>query len=395
MDASRLLAVVNDIESEYRGGFFDLLAVLIQQYTAARDTPTQDNTPAIQEALRSLVEDVAKGAFTEYPPSKAAVLEAVGGIRRVGPGFQERLNEILSVTGQTTAGIVTGLGELQADLQKFQKACVNTKSGLQSLGVTPYTLQPGAFEAGILIPEELVDRRLGALAKELEDWNKIVRGFQEIAGEDEREVIVAGLASGSYEVYIPLGIAAATLLAKTIDKVLEWYRQILEIRKLRLEMEKLRAPVAETETIKKHEHDQLAKNILALATELVNEAHPTVTGHRKQELETQIKFSIRQIARFVDKGGIVEVYAEPPDEPKELPAQPEGEEATPEAAQNRERLQTEYTRLKLDYEKVSRIREAGSSLRRLPERSEPILQLTDGEPDDEPPQPEKPGKKKS
>ncbi len=395
MDTSRLLAVLNDIESEYQGGFFDLLTVLIQQYTAARDTPNQDNTPAIREAHNSLVEYVAKGAFIEYPPSKAATLEAIGGIRRVGPGFQERLNEILSVAGQTTAGIVTGLGELQADLQKFQKACVQTKSGLQSLGVTPYLLEPGAFEAGILIPDELVGRRLGALAKELEDWNKIVRGFQEIAGEEEREVIVAGLASGSYEVYIPLGIAAAALLAKTIDNVLGWYRQILEIRKLRLEMEKLGAPVAETETIKKHEHDQLAENILALATELANEAHPAVTGHRKQELETQIKFSIRQIARFVDKGGIVEVYAEPPDEPKEPPTQPEGGEATPDAAQNRERLQTEYTRLKLEYQKVSRIREAGGSLRRLPERSEPILQLTDGEPEDEPLQPEKPSRKKS
>lgn len=221
MDVSRLLAVVNDIESEYRGGFSDLLTALIQQYTTARDAPNQDNTPAIQDALRSLVDHVAKGVFAEYPPSKVAVLEAIGGLRRVGPGLQGRLNEILSVAGQTTAGIVTGLGELQADLKQFQKACAETRAGLQSLGVTPYTLQPGAFEAGILIPEQLVDRRLGALAKELDDWNKIVRGFQEIAGEDEREVIVAGLASGSYEVYLPLGILVAGLLAKTIDKVLE------------------------------------------------------------------------------------------------------------------------------------------------------------------------------
>ena len=58
MDASRLLEVVNDIESEYQGGFSDFLTVLIQQYTAARDAPNQDNTAAIQEALRSLVEDV-------------------------------------------------------------------------------------------------------------------------------------------------------------------------------------------------------------------------------------------------------------------------------------------------------------------------------------------------
>lgn len=91
----------------------------------------------------------------------------------------------------------------------------------------------------------------------------------------------------------------------------------------------------------------------------------------------------------------MEVYAAPPDEPKEPPAQAEGEEATPEATQEHERLKAEYARLKLEFEQVSRIRDAGSSLRRLPKRSEPILQLTDSEPDDESLQPERPSKKKS
>jgi hypothetical protein len=40
MDASRLLAVLNDIVSEYKGGLFQLLKGLIQQYTTARDTPS-------------------------------------------------------------------------------------------------------------------------------------------------------------------------------------------------------------------------------------------------------------------------------------------------------------------------------------------------------------------
>ncbi len=53
MDASRLLAAVTDIEAEYSNGLSQLLKDLIQQYTAARDTPGQDNIPAIKEALDS------------------------------------------------------------------------------------------------------------------------------------------------------------------------------------------------------------------------------------------------------------------------------------------------------------------------------------------------------
>ncbi len=116
MDASRLLAVVSDIESEYKGGLSQLLKDLIQQYTIARDTPSQDNTAAIQKALRALTDCVDAGVFPQYPPSKLAVLDAVSGSKRVGPGFREHLSEILSVAGQTTAGIVTGLTQLQTDL---------------------------------------------------------------------------------------------------------------------------------------------------------------------------------------------------------------------------------------------------------------------------------------
>lgn len=245
MDVSRLLAVVTDIESEYRGGLSQSLKDLIQQYAAARDAPSQDNSPAIQKALDSLIGLAEEGSFVQYPPSKTALLDAIGGSGRVGPGFQQRLTAILSVAGQTTAGIVTGLTELQADLEAFRKACAQTRAGLESLGVAPHAIPSGEFEVGVLIPEPLVDRKLGALVKELELWNKIVRGLQEVAGEDEREVTVAKLASGSYEVYLPLGLLAATLLSRTIDKVLEWYLKILEIRKRRLELQELGAPVAE------------------------------------------------------------------------------------------------------------------------------------------------------
>ncbi len=72
MDVSRLLSVINDIEFEYKEGLSKLLATLIQQYTAARDAPTQDNTSSIQTAYQNLINYVDEDAFYNYTPSKAA-----------------------------------------------------------------------------------------------------------------------------------------------------------------------------------------------------------------------------------------------------------------------------------------------------------------------------------
>jgi hypothetical protein len=395
MDASRLLAVVGDIESEYQGDLSQLLKDLIQQYTTARDSPSVDNTAAIQTALSALVNSVNQSAFLNYPPSKAALLDSIKGANWVGPGFLEHLNEILSVPGQTTAGIVTGLTKLQADLEAFRKACAQAKAGLESLGVMPYAIPQGEFQVGVLIPGRVVDFKLGAFAKELEIWNKILRGFQELAGEDEREVTVRSLASSGYEVYLPLGMLAAGLLSRTIDKLLDWYLRILEIRKRRQELHDLGAPVAETNAIKKHERDFLETEIRALAEQLVKEAHPKVEAIRRQELETHITLSIRQIARFVDKGGTVEVDSTRPEEPTEPVAPTEGADTKTEVPEEYGRLMKEFTRLNSEFEKVSRILDDGMCLRRLPDRPEPILQLTEAEPEGDSTESEKTAKKRS
>ena len=77
------------------------------------------------------------------------------------------------------------------------------------------------------------------------------------------------------------------------------------------------------------------------------------------------KLSIRQMARFVDKGGTVEVDAQPPQEPEKPVPPPEGAETTTEAKDQYSRLEKEFNRLNSEFEKVSKILESGMSLRHL------------------------------
>jgi hypothetical protein len=351
-----------------------------------------DNTAQIQKALGALTAQVDQSVFLDYPPSKAAILDVIHGTNLVGQGFRDKLSAILSVEGQTTAGIVTGLTQFQVDTDTFRNAAMEAKVSLEKLGLEAYSIPIGEFQVGVLIPGRLIDSKLGALAKELELWNRTLRGFQEVAGEDEREVTVSALASGSYQVYIPLGILSAQLVSRTIDKVFEWYVRILEIRKKRQELQELGAPVAEAEAVRKYERDSLDKEIRALAKELVKDANPKSDQHRRPELETLITVSIKQIARFVDNGGIVEIDSVLPEEGAEPTSPPEG--APPEQNDEYKLMVKEYGRAKLEFERVSRILDEGMRLRQMLERVEPILQLGEGEPEGEPAEIEKSPKKK-
>jgi len=376
MDSSRLLAVLNDIEADYNEGLGKLLPALVLQYTTARDSPTTDNAPAIQKAFTALVQFVDTGRFSQYPPSKTSMLQTIQGDDRVGPGLKERLNALLSVQGQTTAGIVTALTALQKDIDTFRKSCVQAKTGLEALGLSPHKISLDGYEVGVLIPQTLVDSKLSPLIKELGNWNTIVRGFQEVAGEDEREVTVVGLAIGSYELYLPLGIIAAEYLSRAIDKILEWYLKVLEIRKHRLQLKELEAPTAEVASIQKHEKEIIEKGIQALVKEIVREAQPKADTERKQELETLLTISIRQITRFVDRGGTVEVDSTQEEEPAEPP--PMKDDATSTEKAEYEKLLGEYKKLNTRFQKTNKILESGRALRQLPARPEPILQIEDG-----------------
>lgn len=190
---------------------------------------------------------------------------------------------------------------------------------------------------------------------------------------------------------MPLGLVAAGLLSKTIDKILEWYLRVLEIRKRRQELQDLGAPVAEANAIKKHERELLDKEIRSLAVELVKEVHQKVDAPRRNELETHLIVSIRQIAKFVDKGGTVEIDSAPPEDPEEHAAPAEGSDV--EATDAYARRKKDFDRLSSEVESVSKILRGGIALRRLPDRPEPILQLTDGEAGEEVPEPDKPKKK--
>ena len=384
MDASRLLAVLNDVEADYKDGLLKLITGLVQQYTTARDSPTTDNAPAIQKAYNATVEHINNSCFSQYPPSKAGVLNSIGGEKRVGPGLKQRLEVLLSISGQTTAGIVTALNALMQDVEAFRKSCAQTKAGLEALGLSPHTIPSGEFEVGILIPEGLVGSKLSSLVKELGEWNKIVRGFQEVAGEEEREVTVAGLAKGSYEVYLPLGLVAASYLSTAIDKILEWYSKILEIRKHRQELKELGAPIAESSAIQKHEKEIIDNGIQNLAKEIVKASQLKLDASRKHELETHLTISIRYITRFVDRGGTVEVDSTPPEDP-EKPEEIDAASATSEEQANHEHLLAEYNKLTKQYDNLTKTLSAGRALRRLPPRPEPILQLEfDTEGDDTP-----------
>jgi hypothetical protein len=383
MDAGRLLEVLEDIDAEFSGSYIKTLQSIVQSYTAARDTPAQDPSGQIKTAHERLAEFFKSSVFTDYPPSKRHILDAIGGSRLVGPEAEVYFLGLLVDAGMSAASVVAVATEFVTKVDKFRKSCSQALTGLRALGVVPHSLGASECEVGVLIPRGISGGNLSGLNGELAQWNLALKGFAELAGEEQREIAVKGLASGSDEAYLAVGIVTARLLALAIDRVLAWYKKIMEIQEARARLASLGAPVAEAAAVKAHEKKLLEDGISSLVHDLIEQSGTKLAANRKGEIENQLTITVRHIAKFVDHGGDVEVTVGVPEYPEDLvppDASADSEEARKaqkeylEERKNRARLLEEISTA----ESISR---QGSKLRELPPRQRPILQIGEADED--------------
>jgi hypothetical protein len=349
MDASRLLEVLDRIEPELTA-LDTPLSELASHLSTQRSNPGTDYSAQITGVNSAVVGILSSSVVNAMPRSQLDILEQIGGTKFLG---QTGLEEFKRLFESSTLGWATTAASVEAyrtQFVAFRTKVSTVRTGLRELGIKPHEVGSGDFEVGILIPESITDSTLKQLTNWFEEWNAIVRTFAEVAGYKDREVEVAGLATGTHELFLSVGLHTASYLAMTIAAVTTWYKQILEIRRLRQQLEEHEAPTAETSAVRAHEQTLLKRHIDDLVAEVMAKTEITDKG-RINELETQLTISVKQIARFIDKGGDVEVTTTPPEPTDDVVFQHEG---------------------------VDQIRLDGLAVNKLPRDRTQVFQLGDG-----------------
>lgn len=121
MDVSRLLEVLIDIEQDSKAGYASHLGGVVQAYTKARDNPAQDLSDEISAATTELAENLSRGVFNDYAPSKKHILEAIGGSSLVGEDALSTLRSRLSAVGFTGAALAQAATEFSKEVEGFRK----------------------------------------------------------------------------------------------------------------------------------------------------------------------------------------------------------------------------------------------------------------------------------
>lgn len=242
-----------------------------------------------------------------------------------------------------------------------------------SFGIPSEDLEPGEVEVSVLIPRSEVDDDLPGLARELRDLNRIFGPFLEIATGSRPDPKIRAIASSDFGVYLDMAPQAAAFIALTVERLVALYKNILDIRIKRQELEDSGVPEEALAGIQAHATNAMEEGIEVEVERLLEQVEDL--DGRVNELRTDLRQSLRALARRIDHGFNFDVRAEP--------EVVEGGEDDPESESAAEAPSA-------DAMAVQRIQSAALGLKFLAPQGKPILELEELPEDsalDDPPSP--------
>jgi hypothetical protein len=332
---------------------------LLQQLTSLLDQVT--NQPQMNQKLGQTltqIYDKLKGAQSDsFSPAWRQVLEEIGGNDLLGNNLANQLREIMERNKITLSIARDEVKNISTSIQAFKTAVDNVISGLKGLQIGAEELEPGECELGVLIPREAVHSNIVEFGEELKELDFILGTFSEVASGKRQKFDIKTISSSDLMVFLAALPPVAACIAHAAEKIINIYKSLLEIKKLKGDLEKQGLAEAEMKGIIEHAASKMNKGIDKLTAEVVKEYYKGKDRGRKNELKNAVRIALGKLANRIDQGFNIEIRAEPPKE-KEL-----DEEEQQERDENAKHLQVVIEAQKT----LSFIKLEGSRLLQLPE----------------------------
>jgi hypothetical protein len=367
MNAERLhaiaLALRQELDQRRVVGNLEALVSNCQQLAQnTNNTSVQQNFRNARDSFNTAVTDTPSGSFS---PAWRQILVELGGEDLFGRRLKDRVEKIINANLPTLVVAHDQLNAILTALRSFQQSLTWLTDALNGLKIGSEKLAPGEAEVGFLIPRDAVDNKLVEFSEELEEMEFILNTFSEVATGHTDDLQIKTISSSGLMVFLAASPKFGAIIAACVAFVVSTYKNILEIRKLSYEIDRLGLPAKIGEGAREHANTLMSSEIEKFAVEIISQ-YPLVDNEgRKNELTTQLKVSLKKMANRIDKGFNFEVRIEPP---KALPND-----------------EDEAKSLK---KSVDTIQGASIQMQYMRLEGQPILSLPEGKPADEAKAPE-------
>lgn len=359
MNAERLNRILTDLSKDLKKE--KTLSLLQQVRDNLQNQVNQPNQPTFQtnlvSSLDQLYANLSTSSYNNYSPSWKEIISEISGRTLFGIDLKAEIEKIFSTNAITPAKALEDVKSIYDNFQRFENAIGNTINGLKELGINREELEKGECELGYSIPRNFIENRLSDLKKEINELLFILNHISEAVTGEKQEFKVKTISYSDFLLYIIIGLQIADTLSKATERILNHYKQVLEIRVLRNQLKEKGIPDDKTQGIEEHVNSLMEKEIKTIAAEITKSNKKGEQG-RKNELENGVIIALNKLANRIDKGFKVEIRVESLPEPKK------GEEQNDEDRQKNEIINS----IKKSARNIDFLDTSGKAILELPEK---------------------------
>lgn len=323
MNAERLHAVcleVNEaIESE------DLVSKLSSVTNALQDLVNQPAASnyqmALSAALDTLYASLRNFPTDDFSPAWRQVLYDIGGADVLGRELEKRVRAIIERNQITPATALEEVRAIDNALGEFKAAVVGVLAGFKHLRVGMDELAPGQCEVGVLVPRAAVCSNIREFGRELRELDLLLGTFTELSTGDREPLEIRTITSLDFMLFMAATSATCASIAYAAERIINVYKSLLEIKKLRTELADHGLTEGELSGVTSHANGLMEREIETITIDVVNEYAVAIDDYRRNELTNSVRISLRKLANRIDRGYNIEVRVGPDD----ISADPTGE----------------------------------------------------------------------
>jgi hypothetical protein len=318
MELSRFHYAVDQISAdcsfiEIHKKFFDLVANL-NSLVANPGNPQVSQS--FKDQLDSFRIELENSGLNHADGDLLATINNLNLHDYVGQGLYNRIRKILEENQLTPNLASASIDALSAETIKKLDALIAINTHFSDLKVEYTKLDDGKSEMAIEVPMEEETKTLEDLSKEAKDWHQICEFISETFDIDRSRVTIRTVSTGSILLYLAATAAFIFGVAKCLKGVNSILAEVIKAKNLYKQLSESQAPNEALEILEAHNSNKAKKDLVLLASQLVDEYYKGNDEGRKNELKTGLSISLQRLSHKLATGAKVNLRLAAPKKPK-------------------------------------------------------------------------------
>lgn len=317
MNLGRFHAAIYSLVSEViNDKNFELLSELQSHLKNSISQNTPEAAQSFKQSYSSFLDTLENAESNNAFPTRKKIYEEIEAVPHFGAGLASRIKLVISENLVVPANALIEIQKIHDQSKAYFEKIKIIDTAFSELEIEYDDLDYGEFEIGFSFPKKVIGTDLESLEREFHKLDLTLKTFQEISTGEVSKINIKTISASDWQIFFESFPAFAACISVAIERIVALYKNNLEIKVLKQQLDEKKLPPKVTKPLQDHIEQTVKAELRKIADELVDEFYQNNDDGRRNELKNKTSLALSYIADKIDRGVTVEVHACLPKKPK-------------------------------------------------------------------------------